>query len=185
MDRKQEKQTFRGLGWIENENFHASEPSDEQNRPPFFAEMSVGSRKIAIFYRKSEKTGFPHPGENQKSAKTAFPHPGESQKQPKTTFPHPGENQNRPKTAFPHPGENQKSLKTAFPHPGESKKTAKTAFPHPGEKQKSAKTAFPPRGKSKITQRRVPQNEDPDFAPPGWLYIFLKTNSLKINNRAL
>ena len=129
----------------------------EQKNRNFLTELAVESRKIVIFYRKSEKTGFPHPGENQ----------------------------NRPKTAFPHPRESQKQLKTAFPHPRENKKSAKIAFPHPGEKQKSAKTAFPPRGKSKITQRRVPQNEDPNFAPADWLYIFLKTNSLRINNMAL
>ena len=143
----------------------------EQKNRNFLTELAVESRKIVIFYRKSEKTGFPHPGENQNRPKTAFPHPRESQKQLKT--------------AFPHPRENKKSAKIAFPHPRENKKSAKIAFPHPGEKQKSAKTAFPPRGKSKITQRRVPQNEDPNFAPADWLYIFLKTNSLRINNMAL
>ena len=52
--------------------------------------------------------------------------------------------------------------------------------------QKTAKTTFPARRKRRKQQKRqVLQNEDPNFAPPGCLYIFLKTNSLKINNRAL
>ena len=130
MDRKQEKQTFRGLGWIENENFHASEPSDEQNRPPFFAEMSVGSRKIAIFYRKSEKTGFPHPGESQ----------------------------NHPKTAFPNFGKVKNAQKQRFPTLGKSK-TPENSVSQPWESQKCPKTAFPNLGKGKNTPRRLLQKK--------------------------
>ena len=141
MSRNHEKQPFRALGWTENEKFHASEPSDEQNLPPVSSKNSENCEFRGRNRQKTAKTANSVDGIIKKRRKLRIPWTESSknsencefcgrnhQKTEKTGFPHPGENQNYPFSAFPHPGENQNYPFSAFPHPGESQNHSKTAF---------------------------------------------------------
>ena len=114
MDRKREIPRFRVLGEAKPATGFGRNRRWEAKPPTVFAEIGVGKQNLPPVsskngkncefrgqnHQKTEKTGFPHPGENQNHPFFAFPHPWESQKRPKTAFPHPGESQNHPFSAF-------------------------------------------------------------------------------------
>ena len=108
MSRKYEKQPFRALGLIKNENFHTSEPSDEQ---------------------KLLKTDFPSPRKAKNASKTVGRRPTKhriTQKPPVVPLRRAKNGKNRPS----YPYEEQKTAKTALRTPTMNRKTEKTAF-HP------------------------------------------------------
>ena len=134
MSRNCQKQPFRGLGWIKNENFHASEPSEKQNLPPvsskngenckFRGRNHQKSLKIANsvdgIIKKRKKPAFPTLGKVKITQKPHFPTLGKS-KMPKNNVSQPWESQKRPKTAFPNLGKVKNAQKPHFPTLGKAK----------------------------------------------------------------
>ena len=144
-------------------------------------------QKLQIPWTESSKNGenCKFRGRNhQKTAKTANSVGGIVKKRRKLQIPW-AESSKIGENCVSPPWGKSKTAKNRVSPPWGKSESPKNRFSPPWGKVKIGKNCVSPRGKSKITQRRVPQNEDPDFAPADWLYIFLKTHSLKINNMAL
>ena len=125
MSKKHQKQTFRALGWTENEKFHASEPSDEQKTP---------------------KTNFPSPRMDRNHEKQTFRALGEAK--PATGF-----IEKRKKLRIPWT-ESSKNGKNCEFRGQNRQKTGKTANSVDGIVKKRRKLQIPWTESAKIGENR-------------------------------
>ena len=125
------------IGWIKNENFHASDPSEKQNRPRFHQKTAKTANSVDRIIKKQKKLRIPWT-ESSKNGKNRLSSTDDERKTVKTAFPPRGKSKNTQKPRFPPEGKSKSSKNCVSPR---------------REKQNHPKTAFPPRGKVKHTQK--------------------------------
>ena len=155
-------------GLTESTKNNLSEPSEKQNLPPFFVEMSVGKQNLPPFSSKNGKNCGFRGRNHQKSLKTANSVDGIIKKRKKLRIPWAESSEIAENCEFR--GQNhQKTEKTGFPHPGESQNHPFSAFPNFGKVKNARKLCFRHDRRAENTQRRVLQKEDPYFVLAGCL----------------
>ena len=137
MSKKHQKQTLRALGWIKNENFYASEPSDGQKTRNSTLPSPRRSKTVHGFCRNRRWEAKPATGFIKKRKKLRIPWTESSKNGKNCKFR--GRN-------------HQKSLKTANSVGRIIKKRKKVAFPTLGKIKITRFLPFPTLGKAKTPQ---------------------------------